>query len=543
MTRLNAVSLPIRTMANLTMTLSTRRARLLIAVLAAGATVLTMPPFGWWPLTFLTSAVLLWCVRGQTARHALGIGFASGFVFYAAQTSWLTTYLGPVPWLALSILEGALFALGSLGLMVVWRLHDESFAQEGASSLGRTLAKITSTRGFLILGLALVWVAREWITGHLPYGGFQWSRLGQTQSATLLARWSYWGGVSAVSLSVAVISATFLVLVATRFVWTSLIPAAASILIPLFTFINASGQGSAVIGAVQGNANAGLFANYAPGSILEKHIATTRLMLRDPMAKHLDFTVWPENSSDRDPLQDPFAHQDIVNLVNHELKRPLVLGAVTWRNNKVFNSSMVFEPNRDVRQIYDKKRPVPFAEYVPDRPFWYAVAPSFIGLIQRGFDFGSHSGVMKVAGARAGALICFEIAIDDVSHDLVSQGAQVILSQANNADFAKSAETFQQEALARLQAMATGRSIVHVSTVGVTEVIRADGSISGHLKPFERGYLIKKVTLSDQLTPAMRFYGWVDNLALVFTLIALANYLYLSRARKRQTQKSLRLQN
>jgi apolipoprotein N-acyltransferase len=175
---------------------------------------------------------------------------------------------------------------------------------------------------------------------------------------------------------------------------------------------------------------------------------------------------------------------------------------------------------------------VPFAEYVPDRPFWYSLAPSLIGLIQRGFDFGTHSGVFRVAGVHAGSLICFEIAIDDLPHQLVSEGAQVILSQANNADFGHTDETFQQEALARLQAIATGRSIVHVSTVGVTEVIRPDGSVSAYLKPFTRGYLIQRVALKSDLTPAMRFYGWVDDLALATAALVLVWFLASHKRRR-----------
>ena len=504
-----------------------------LTLLAAAATVLTMPPFGLWPLTFVTTGLIMLSVRGKTIKYSTALGFATGLVFHAAQTTWLTAYLGPVPWLALAVLEGALFALGMVLTNLVWTLFDTDYdlppeKRKVQLLIGKPLA---------VLALSLVWVAREWIEGHLPYGGFQWSRLGQTQSGSWLANWAYWGGVSGVSFACAIISATLVLTLQlqglSRLAKISFwIPAAVAVLVPALTFISVSGQGSATIGAVQGNANAGLFANPIRGSILQKHITASRLMMNDSRSKDLDFVVWPENSSDLDPLSDPFGHQDVVNTVNNLLKKPLILGAVTWRGNKVFNSTIHFEPNLGAVDIYDKKRPVPFAEYVPDRPFWYSLAPSLIGLIQRGFDFGTHSGVFRVAGVHAGSLICFEIAIDDLPHQLVLEGAQVILSQANNADFGHTDETFQQEALARLQAIATGRSIVHVSTVGVTEVIRPDGSVSAYLKPFTRGYLIQRVALKSDLTPAMRFYGWVDDLALATAALVLVWFLASHKRRR-----------
>jgi apolipoprotein N-acyltransferase len=421
---------------------------------------------------------------------------------------------------------------------LVWSLYDN---ESGRLTDVRKLP--TSWRKPLtIIFLALIWVGREWVSGHLPYGGFQWSRLGQTQSGSFLANWAYWGGVSAVSLATAAVAATAVLALELRRTSRTansifLIPLAVTLLVPALTFINVAGEGSAVIGAVQGNANAGLFANPVPGSILQKHITATRLLAKDPAAKEIDFVVWPENSGDLDPLNNAIANQAVLNTVDNVIRKPLILGAVTWRNEKLYNSTIQFEPNVGAVAIYDKKRPVPFAEYVPDRPFWYAVAPDLIGLIQHGFEFGKETGVFNVAGIPAGSLICFEIAIDDIPHDLVTQGAQVILSQANNSDFGHTAETFQQEALARLQAIATGRSIVHVSTVGVTEIIRPNGTVSSRLEPFTRGYLIDRVSLSKSLTPAMRFYGWADLLSLAASIAVLVGYLVAIRKRKAPLQE------
>jgi apolipoprotein N-acyltransferase len=115
-------------------------------------------------------------------------------------------------------------------------------------------------------------------------------------------------------------------------------------------------------------------------------------------------------------------------------------------------------------------------------------------------------------------LICFEIAIDDISRDLVHSGAQVILSQTNNSDFGRSDETFQQVAIAKLRAIETGRAVVNDSTVGVSAVFNPDGRVLDQLPTFEPGVMVTKVPLRSSITPAMAIGSGLD---LAINLVAL----------------------
>jgi apolipoprotein N-acyltransferase len=163
-----------------------------------------------------------------------------------------------------------------------------------------------------------------------------------------------------------------------------------------------------------------------------------------------------------------------------------------------------------VTDWYDKKRPVPFAEYVPDRDFWYSLAPDLVGLISRGYTFGTRDGIFELGENKLGVLICFEIAIDDISRDLVGSGAQLILSQTNNADFGRSDETFQQVAIAKLRAIETGRAVVNDSTVGVSAIFGPDGRVLDQLPTFEPGVMVARVPLRSSITPAMAIGGGLD---------------------------------
>ena len=474
------------------------------------------------PLIFLSVGLLFASVRNLKPMLSLAVGFAGGLAFYLSQIEWLSLYLGPVPWLALSILESSIFALGMLCVSVVWRWLEQRMVSE---SYFRNLLIATA--------LATLWTAREWVSITIPYGGFPWSRLAQTQSETFLSKWVFLGGLGALTFAVALISAVILQWIL-AYRTKRLLPDVASlaalailIITPALVQPSTNAQaGEITVGAVQGNANAGLFANEVPGTILENHLEATKLLKAKKDYKNLDVVVWPENASDLSPFSSTFAHQKIQNLVDKEIKVPLVFGTITERGDELFNSSILWYPNKGATDYYDKKRPVPFAEYVPDRDFWYQLAPDLIGLISRGYTFGTRDGIFEVANAKLGTLICFEIAIDDIGRSLVGEGAQIIISQTNNADFGRSDETYQQAAFARLRAIETGRVVVNVSTVGVSAIYAPDGSVIEQVPSFEPAIMLKTLPLRDSITPAIivgPVFDLLVNLAAAL-LIALAIY-------------------
>ncbi len=302
---------------------------------------------------------------------------------------------------------------------------------------------------------------------------------------------------------------------------------------PFLTQIPASQEeGKITIAAVQGNADAGLFANPDRGSILQNHLDASLLIGE----KDIDLVVWPENASDLSPFEYPQAREKIENFVDQQTGVPLIFGTITQRGNDMFNSSILWLPGVGPTDWYDKKRPVPFAEYVPDRDFWYQLAPDLIGMVSRGYTFGERDGIFDLDNQKLGSLICFEIAIDDIGRQLVADGAQVILSQSNNADFGRSDETFQQAALARLRAIETGRTVVNISTVGVSAIYSADGKVLQQLPTFEAGAMVQEIDLRSSITPAMRWGSWFDLLNNFLALLLILGSVYSNfRSRERKS--------
>ena len=500
--------------------------RLPLGIFGGLLSSLAMPRENIWPLIFVSVALILLSFRGLRFLPAAFIGFASGVAFYMSQIEWISLYLGPVPWIALSVLEALIFALGAAVIASVW------------SFLTHTLSgKLASF--WIALAIATLWTAREWVSINLPYGGFPWSRVAQALSDSFLSSLVYFVGISGLTFVSVFIVAALLLAIESGFSGISkhLLPIAATagvvVLAAAFVVPANAESGEVTVAAVQGNANAGLFANAERGTFLKNHLDATQLLDASPLKDSIDFIVWPENASDLNPQQNALAKLQIDSVVE-KYQVPLIFGAITESGDEIFNSSLYFVPGQGQIDQYDKKRPVPFAEYVPDRDFWYQLAPDLIGLVTRGYAFGTRDGIFEFEGRNLGVLICFEIAIDEIGRELVSDGAEIILSQTNNADFGRSDETFQQAALARLRAIETGRTVVNISTVGVSKVFLADGSIVDQLPIFEPGVMVQTLPLRTSITPAIAIGPGFD-LAVNFAALALfaSGLIFRLRARSR----------
>lgn len=495
---------------------------------------LAYPRAGLWPVIFVSVAGMLWLLRGRSLTAATGLGIVGGLAFYVSQIYWISQYLGPLPLIGLATLEAVIFAAGAIAITLTWRLFDA-----WKHALSPWLAPVA---------IANVWLLREWVSTNFPYGGFPWSRLGMSQSNSILANLAYLGGIPLISWVIAFASAS-LVIAFTRINQRGMPRSSASFaplaaLAPAAVFVlaaalihppTAAEAGTLRIAAVQGNANAGLFANPVPGSILQKHLRASALIEAKDAAKRPQLVVWPENSVDVSPTANPTAAIELDRLVTEQLGVPLILGTIVQRGDEFFNQSQLWMPGRGAVDYYDKKRPVPFAEYVPNREFWYALAPDLIGMISHGYSFGERDGIYDVAGTQVGVNICFEIAIDELNRDLVTGGASVIVSQTNNSDFGHSDETYQQAAIARLRAIETGRVVVNDSTVGLTVAYAPDGSIIKELKAFEPGVIEFDAPLRTSKTPA---YWLSPALVLVTSIAAIAQllgYLLLTIRVRRKT--------
>jgi apolipoprotein N-acyltransferase len=490
--------------------------RVPLALVSGLVALYTFPTENIWILAPLIPGLLLISILGLGFWWAWVLGFLAGQAFYISHIEWISLYLGPVPLIALSTLQSLYYAFGAA--LTAW------------------LYKKMKPRGIELFyfGFAAtsIWTLREFLANNFPYGGFPWSRMAMTQTDSFMMKWVFWGGMSLLTFMVTLIGILAALWVLNRtgraklparpVIVTILLVALVPIVTP--TSFTTTMIGTKVVAAVQGNANAGLFSNVDRGTILQNHLDATELVFEHPLANQVDLLVWPENSSDIDPLRSQSA-RDKIDAVASRINAPFSFGTITARGDETFNSTILWQPGVGPTDYYDKKQPVPFAEYAPDREFWRMFAPDLVDMIPRGFSFGQRDGIFEVSeDFIAGTLICFEIAEDGILRELSETGAEIILSQTNNADFGYSDETFQQAGIARLRAIETGRTVVNISTVGLSAIYLPSGEILSEVEWYTPAAMVEEVPLYTGFTPAIfvgRFFDLVNALV-VIGLIALA---------------------
>lgn len=466
------------------------------------------PAIDWWPAALIGAVLIVAAVWQQRARFGLLVGLVAGAAFWMPHIFWLTLYLGPVPWLGLS------------GVMIAWFALFGLFAALATAGLARLRARPSLIVLAQALTVAGLWVAREQVQSTWPYGGFAWGRIAITQAEGPLAALASWLGfaglsgllVFACALVVAILARSntsvtkrllAVVAIAAAFAGLSFVPPAAL-----------ESEGTLRIAAVQGNSKSAIFDDRENGDVIRDHIEATNALLDDLEAKgeRVDLIVWPENSGEFQLPEQHYRSLELQRLAKRA-GAPIVAGSVLQHPDGTFtNSTVVFDEQGDTGLRYDKRRPVPFAEYMPNRAFFRSLAPDLVDLVQLEYSFGQLPAVLPIetsAGEiRAGIAICFDIIFDDHAVALMNGGgddAEVILAQTNNADFGHTDQSAQQLQIAKLRAVETGRALVNISTVGTSAVVLPNGEEVDRLTPFAADAMVAEVPLVTGQTPALRF--------------------------------------
>jgi apolipoprotein N-acyltransferase len=493
------------------------------AAIAAGIAVCTsFPPFGWWFLAFVAFALLAWVFTHESTTRfgGFGYGLLFGLAFYVPLLPWISALVGPVPWLALSLMEAMFPAIFGLLAVTVRRLP-----------------------GWPVW-FAAVWVVSEWLKSVVPFGGFPWGVIGFSQADGPLLALARWGGAPLVSFAVVLVGCCLaaIALEATRR-WTArdraadrsahavLVPGLCIVVVLLSVALaspnlrkagaGAGDDPSITVAAVQGNVpRLGLEFNAQRRAVLDNHVRETMRLaadVREGRAPQPAFVIWPENSSDIDPLANPDAASQIT-AASEAIHAPILVGAVvaapgyTRDNPAASNSVIVWDGANGPGERHDKQIIQPFGEYLPWRGFFkhlssYADRAGY-------FVPGSGDGTVHAAGVTVGVTTCWEVIFDRAARESVLNGAQLLAVPSNNATFDE-AMSAQQLAFGRLRAVEHDRYVVVAGTVGISAVIAPDGREVVSTGFFEPAYLDVPIRLKSGLTPATRWGPTIEGLLVV----------------------------
>ena len=280
---------------------------------------MSFPPFGWWYTAIVAFALLAWVLTRDTTKLVGGFGY--GFLFGAA------FYIPLLPWTGE---HGRASCRG-------WRSRSCRPCFPALFGLFAVVARRLIGWPIWFAGL---WALAEWAKSTVPFGGFPWGVVGFGQTDGPLLPLAQIGGAPLVSFAVTLLGFSLAALAFEIFDWwrrggdgapaasappAVVLPGACICLVLISTAaispaVRHSGAGAADepsvnVAAVQGNVpQLGLDFNAQRRAVLDNHVRETLRLSEDVRAGRAPqplFVIWPENSSDIDPL----ANQDAADQI------------------------------------------------------------------------------------------------------------------------------------------------------------------------------------------------------------------------------------
>ncbi len=469
-------------------------------------------------LTILGVALYLLVVASPTVKHAsrrrlLALGGVYACSFMAPLLWWINA-IGAGAYVALVLVLAVL--LSPLALALRWAMAQRLWA----------------------FWASAIWVSFESLRSSIPLGGFPWGRLAHVSVDTPFASYTRYLGTPATSaVMVLVAAAVTSVLMRRSFralvVGISMIVAIAGFgaILPIGP---SSPNGTREVALVQGDVPEE-FGAWPRGAIFDKHLEANGILAEDiktGVRPPPDFVVWPENSTDIDPTDDPEAALRLTRAVQ-SVGAPILVGGIldgpdaTTAYNAGFVWTSAGEGDR-----YIKRNLVPFGEYVPFRQSVGRFVPRFDRDIPRDMISGRDAGSIAIAGVPLGAMICWDVAHDDAIRDVIQNGAQLLSVQTSNASFTGTSQPAQQWQISRLRAIETGRDIVVASTNGISGIVNSRGDAIAQAPTRDPAVVSATVELAQGMTPGVRFGGWLERSLIVVVIVGGLRGRYQKASRK-----------
>jgi apolipoprotein N-acyltransferase len=465
------------------------------SLLAGGLPVVCFPqPSLWWAAWICLVPWMILLRSAPTPREAAVRGWCGAVGFLVTVHYWLLPNTGPF----LLLVAGFVALLWIPWAATVWALLS---GEPSAARLVGALLVVPS-------GWTIVEAVRSWSALGGPWGllgASQWRAPGLLAPASL-------GGVWLVTFLIVAANTALTVLVLappTRVRLIAVLVACAFVAAgPVWYRVERapSGPGQLKVALVQ------------PGVIADgiERLNVEEALTRELPPGRFDLIVWGESSIDLDLFTRPDLQARLAALAVTTGSDLLVNVDATTRSGSIEKQAVLIGP-RGIVSTYEKRRLVPFGEYIPFRDAlgWLSDITAAAG---RDRTRGSQLVVMHADGVAFAPLICFEIAFPDMSRRAVSEGAQLLVYQSATSTFQDSWAPDQQASLAAVRAVETGRPVVQGTLTGTSAAFTAQGRRLSWFDTHQRGTAQLSVPMASRPTPFVRFGDWV--LALSFIVLA-----------------------
>ncbi|MCF7870496.1 MAG: apolipoprotein N-acyltransferase, partial [Candidatus Omnitrophica bacterium] len=203
----------------------------------------------------------------------------------------------------------------------------------------------------------------------------------------------------------------------------------------------------------------------------DKNEVLNRLLVMAKKAPEDNLVIFPEAAWPY--LLNKENTQLIGNFVSSS-KRNILIGAITKKEKRHYNSALFFNRRGSLIKIYDKIKLVPFGEYVPLRKYL-----KFIEVLNSIGDItpGDHGESFSYQGKDFSLLICFE----DVFPDYVAKAAEnkdFLVNITDDSWFYGEPEASQHLSIMVLRAVENRIPIIRAANSGISGWVSFQGDIT-----------------------------------------------------------------
>ena len=232
-------------------------------------------------------------------------------------------------------------------------------------------------------------------------------------------------------------------------------------------------------------------------SIGEKAYRDYRGKLQAALLREPDLLVFPENTFPYFELNEADGalvsnsmiqfnsrekyYADFLSLLREHPNTEVALGLHTIGKDHAWYNSVVYYQNAQPKDIYHKRKLVPFTEYVPFHiSLW----------LPEKFTAGERQQSVPVLGMNTGALLCSEIG--DTSLPLAHR--TLIISPSNDSVFVGNTASKVHHQMARMRALESHSYVLRASKGGISSIIDPQGEV---LMSTSDGVLVADINIEE----------------------------------------------
>ena len=500
----------------------------MIWIILSGILIAISLPGYFIPFSFVFGfIILLNKLKNATLRETIYYTFISGFIFSLLAFYWTVyaiTYYGGVsiflgvPLLFLLAATFSIFQFVSSGLIFY-------FFRKRYNLLA-------------IPTFPFIWTSLEILREFFPFGGFPWNLIGYTLS--------YFNSIAQITSIFSIYFLSFLAVFIPSIIFfsyqkgryhflVSLIFISAFILSLHFWGVyrgehfNPNGINKK-IAIVQANITEDVkLQNKEPLRVIDKYV----YLIKEAYKKRPDLIILPESAL---PFLyiggDEALKSYFLNNIK-DVKVPILLGSDTafYKGNHlyIYNSIILLDEKKNIVDMYNKIKLVPFGEYVP---FPFKIFSSIFPYLE-GYDFspGKEKKILTYKSWEIVPLICFEGIFPNFVADF-SKNGNIVINISNDAWFGRTVAPYQHFEMARVRAIENGLYLIRGTNTGISAVITPIGTIKNKLDLFKEGVLVSDIKLLKNFTFWKEYHTLLTILYVVLLIILLIIFEIKLKVRK-----------